>query len=308
MLPIPKKLLKQGLRDMLRISDARMSGTSYGACVLHVAPEALRRRAAGAAADRRHRRARRAEPARSTWWSPTSELARRRAAWTPPRAALRARLRLDVHAAHRAGRRGLRLRLPAHRVRRAASASRTSTEASDHGARTCSRTSTRAKLMRVSTATLVHRAVQARPAQPVHPGRAPAARPNGRNMVGQAFTLRYIPAREDLNTLDGLPRPDASAARGGRGMPAGRGAGDRQPQGRARRLGRRHPGRRRLMMRGVAGVVTDGGFRDSPEIAALGIPAYHNRPSRADQPDAAPGARHQRADRLRRRRRSGPAT
>jgi dihydroxy-acid dehydratase len=38
-LPIPKKLLAQGVRDMLRISDARMSGTSYGACVLHVAPE-----------------------------------------------------------------------------------------------------------------------------------------------------------------------------------------------------------------------------------------------------------------------------
>jgi dihydroxy-acid dehydratase len=40
MMPIPKRLLKQGVRDMLRISDARMSGTSYGACVLHVAPEA----------------------------------------------------------------------------------------------------------------------------------------------------------------------------------------------------------------------------------------------------------------------------
>jgi dihydroxy-acid dehydratase len=39
MLPIPKKLLKQGVRDMIRISDARMSGTSYGACVLHVSPE-----------------------------------------------------------------------------------------------------------------------------------------------------------------------------------------------------------------------------------------------------------------------------
>ena len=38
-LPIPKKLLKSGVRDMLRISDARMSGTSYGACILHVAPE-----------------------------------------------------------------------------------------------------------------------------------------------------------------------------------------------------------------------------------------------------------------------------
>jgi dihydroxy-acid dehydratase len=40
MLPIPKKLLKQGVRDMVRISDARMSGTSYGTCILHVAPEA----------------------------------------------------------------------------------------------------------------------------------------------------------------------------------------------------------------------------------------------------------------------------
>jgi dihydroxy-acid dehydratase len=39
MLPIPKKLVKQGVRDMMRISDARMSGTSYGACVLHIAPE-----------------------------------------------------------------------------------------------------------------------------------------------------------------------------------------------------------------------------------------------------------------------------
>ncbi|MBI1762999.1 MAG: dihydroxy-acid dehydratase [Acidobacteria bacterium] len=41
MLPLPKKLLKQGVRDMVRISDARMSGTSYGTCVLHVAPESF---------------------------------------------------------------------------------------------------------------------------------------------------------------------------------------------------------------------------------------------------------------------------
>ncbi len=40
MLPLPKKVLQQGVRDMLRISDARMSGTSYGACILHVSPEA----------------------------------------------------------------------------------------------------------------------------------------------------------------------------------------------------------------------------------------------------------------------------
>ena len=41
MIPMPKALLKQGHRDMIRLSDARMSGTSYGACILHVAPEAF---------------------------------------------------------------------------------------------------------------------------------------------------------------------------------------------------------------------------------------------------------------------------
>jgi dihydroxy-acid dehydratase len=41
MLPIPKKLVKAGVRDMVRLSDARMSGTSYGACILHVAPESF---------------------------------------------------------------------------------------------------------------------------------------------------------------------------------------------------------------------------------------------------------------------------
>ena len=40
MLPLPKTLVKEGHRDMLRLSDARMSGTSYGACVLHIAPRA----------------------------------------------------------------------------------------------------------------------------------------------------------------------------------------------------------------------------------------------------------------------------
>jgi dihydroxy-acid dehydratase len=42
MLPIPTKLLKQGVRDMVRITDARMSGTSYGSCVLHVSPESAK--------------------------------------------------------------------------------------------------------------------------------------------------------------------------------------------------------------------------------------------------------------------------
>ena len=60
MLPIPKKLLKQGVRDMVRISDARMSGTSYGACVLHVSPESCIGGPLALVQDRRHGRARRA--------------------------------------------------------------------------------------------------------------------------------------------------------------------------------------------------------------------------------------------------------
>ena len=83
MLPIPKKLLKQGVRDMLRLSDARMSGTSYGACILHVAPEAyvggplaLVKTGDMISVD---------VPARSIRLEVSDEeLARRRAAWTPP--------------------------------------------------------------------------------------------------------------------------------------------------------------------------------------------------------------------------------
>ncbi|GHG28777.1 L-arabinonate dehydratase [Streptomyces filamentosus] len=83
MLPIPKYLLEQGVRDMVRISDARMSGTSYGACVLHVAPEshvggplALVRTGDTITLD---------VAARSLHLHvEDEELERRRAAWTPP--------------------------------------------------------------------------------------------------------------------------------------------------------------------------------------------------------------------------------
>ena len=82
-LPIPKKLLQQGVRDMVRISDARMSGTSYGACVLHVAPEswiggplALVRDGDVIELD---------VPGRKLTLNVSdAELARRRAAWKPP--------------------------------------------------------------------------------------------------------------------------------------------------------------------------------------------------------------------------------
>jgi dihydroxy-acid dehydratase len=83
-LPIPKKLLQQGVRDMVRISDARMSGTSYGACVLHVAPEshvggplALVRDGDQIELD---------VPGRKlTLKVADEELAKRRKAWTPPK-------------------------------------------------------------------------------------------------------------------------------------------------------------------------------------------------------------------------------
>ena len=83
MLPIPKALLKQGHRDMLRISDARMSGTSYGACVLHVAPEAF---IGGPLALLRTGDTVRLDLAarRLDMLVPEAELEARRAAWTPP--------------------------------------------------------------------------------------------------------------------------------------------------------------------------------------------------------------------------------
>ena len=61
-MPLPKKLLEQGVRDMVRICDGRMSGTAYGTVVLHVAPEAAAGGPLGIVADRRLRRARRPQP------------------------------------------------------------------------------------------------------------------------------------------------------------------------------------------------------------------------------------------------------
>ena len=82
-LPIPKKLLEQGVRDMLRISDARMSGTSYGACVLHVAPESYIGGPLALVEDGDIIEL--DVPARTlTLKVGDEELARRRAAWRPP--------------------------------------------------------------------------------------------------------------------------------------------------------------------------------------------------------------------------------
>jgi len=97
-------------------------------------------------------------------------------------------------------------------------------------------------------------------------------------LVGEAFTLRYMPAREDLNQL---------AVFRDRAHPQ-RKAIEECPPGAVMVMDSRKDARAasagsilvtRLMKRGVAGVVTDGGFRDSAEIARLGFPAYHHRPS-----------------------------
>src|SRR5215218_5846309 len=76
MLPIPRKLLRQGVRDMVRISDARMSGTSYGTCVLHVSPESAIGGPIALVRDGDLIELRVSD----------AELARRRAAWRPPEA------------------------------------------------------------------------------------------------------------------------------------------------------------------------------------------------------------------------------
>lgn len=136
---------------------------------------------------------------------------------------------------------------------------------------------TKAKLMTVSTATLCtalfKRGLRNQFIQDVRPLNA-----NLPNMVGEAFTLRYIPAREDLNPITVFQD---------RNHPQ-RVAVEQCPPGAVMVFDSRKDARAasaggilvtRLMVRGCAGVVTDGGFRDSPEIAAMPFPAYHNRPS-----------------------------
>jgi regulator of RNase E activity RraA len=136
---------------------------------------------------------------------------------------------------------------------------------------------TRAKLKTVSTATvataLFKRGFRNQAIQDVHP--LSASQPT---LVGEAFTLRYMPAREDLNEL---------AVFRNRAHPQRKAVED-CPPGAVLVMDSRKDARAasagsilvtRLMHRGVAGVVTDGGFRDAAEIAQLGYCAYHHRPS-----------------------------
>lgn len=136
---------------------------------------------------------------------------------------------------------------------------------------------TREKLRHVSTATLstllFKRGLRNQFIQDVRP-----LSPKPENMVGEAFTLRYIPAREDLNPLSVFQNPQHPQRLAVEQAPAGSVmVFDSRKDPRAASAGAILV--TRLMARGVEGVVTDGGFRDSPEIAQLAIHAYHNRPS-----------------------------
>jgi regulator of RNase E activity RraA len=102
--------------------------------------------------------------------------------------------------------------------------------------------------------------------------------PQGAAMVGPAYTLRYIPAREDLDYLGVFENRSHPQRKGVEECPAGHVFVIDS---------RRNPAAAsagnilvtRLMKRGAAGIVTDGGFRDTPEIAALDFPAYHAQAS-----------------------------
>jgi regulator of RNase E activity RraA len=136
---------------------------------------------------------------------------------------------------------------------------------------------TRAKLKTVSTATLCtalyKKGLRNQFIQDVHP-----LSPETGTMVGEAFTLRYIPAREDLNPITVFQDRSHPQRKGIEDCPPGAVfVIDSRKDARAASAGAILV--TRLMKRGVAGIVTDGGFRDAPEIARLAIPAYHHRPS-----------------------------
>lgn len=136
---------------------------------------------------------------------------------------------------------------------------------------------TRAKLATVSTATLTT-ALFKRGFRNVFLQGPHRINTGGAAMVGPAYTLRYIPAREDLDHLEVFKDPAHPQRKGVEECPAGAvfvidSRGDRRAASAGGILVTR------LMRRGVAGIVTDGGFRDTPEIAGMAIPAYHAGPS-----------------------------
>jgi len=102
--------------------------------------------------------------------------------------------------------------------------------------------------------------------------------PIKQSMVGIAYTLRYIPAREDLNRISVFSDPKHPQRAAIEACPPGA-VLVMDSRGDARAASAGGILVRRLMMRGGAGIVTDGGFRDSAEIGTMAMPAFHHRPS-----------------------------
>lgn len=139
------------------------------------------------------------------------------------------------------------------------------------------KTEIREKLMNVTCATLTT-ALFKRGLRNVFLQNVQPVLAKGRNMVGPAFTLRYVPAREDLNNMEVFKNPKHPQRVAIEECPAGHVLiMDSRADARAASAGDILVAR--LMKRGGAGIVTDGGFRDSPAISKLNIPAYHQRPS-----------------------------
>jgi regulator of RNase E activity RraA len=137
---------------------------------------------------------------------------------------------------------------------------------------------TREKLKHVSTATLATALYKRGFRNQMIQGVQPLAPPRETSMVGEAYTLRYIPAREDLNDMSVFRNHAHPQRKAVEECPAGAVMViDSRKDARAASAGGILV--TRLMVRGVAGVVTDGGFRDSAEIASLEIASYHVRPS-----------------------------
>src|SRR6185295_17920821 len=136
---------------------------------------------------------------------------------------------------------------------------------------------TRAKLAAVSTATLTT-VLMKRGLRNAFISDLTLSNPGAPRMVGPAYTLRYIPAREDLDHLKVFEDRSHPQRRAVEECPPGHVLViDSRKDARAASAGGILV--TRLLKRGAAGIVTDGGFRDSPEIATLAIPAYHRRPS-----------------------------
>ena len=102
--------------------------------------------------------------------------------------------------------------------------------------------------------------------------------PDAARMVGEAYTLRYIPAREDLNPITAFEDWEHPQRKAVEEIPAGHVmVYDSRKDFRAASAGSILI--KRMLTRGAAGVVTDGGFRDAAGIAELDFPVFHHRPS-----------------------------